>query len=342
MKGRLRIVLPAVLVAIVLVVGAAQFVDALAAKEGCPTLAFRDRLFDATFAGDSDAWVVGYPGVILHSPDAGKTWKRACDFSDQALFAVDFVGTQVGWAVGRAGRMFSTEDGGANWKDRGNIGEEPFFDVDFVDEDFGVAVGNFGAVARTVDGGATWINEVLAPMSNAQINSVFFFDHDHGFVAGEYPAWELALDEDVLVDTLSNLFETKDGGKTWQVVDAATHFALNDVKFADAQRGWAVGAKGTLIRTTDGGATWAKIPTGVTVNLFNVAISPGATWAVGSAGTLIKIVGDKVEVVDLKAFSWLSSVAFSPTGNGVIVGGRGLLYSTTDGGASWSKLRATH
>ncbi len=203
-------------------------------------------------------------------------------------------------------------------------------------------MGNFGRVLRTTDGGKTWISTVLEPMANASINAMYFFDRQHGFLVGEYPAWEAALDESVLLETLSNLFETHDGGATWKVVDAGTKFALNDIVFADKQNGWAVGAKGTLVRTTDGGATWTKVETGVTVNLFNAAVSPGAFWAVGTAGTLIKLTGDSVVKVDLNAYSWLAAVAFSKAGNGLVVGGRGLLFHTRNEGKTWDTLRAAH
>lgn len=309
---------------------------------GCPTLAFRDRLFAATFATDNDGWIVGYPGIVLHTGDGGKSWERACDLSDQALFAVDFVGRDRGWAVGRAGKLIMTHDAGKTWTHHEALCEDPLFDVDFVDEKHGWAVGNFGSVLRTIDGGETWISQVLEPMGNASINAVHFFDAQHGFLVGEYPAWEAVLDENVVVETLSNMFETTDGGMTWKVVDAGTKFALYAINFRDDKHGYAVGTKGTLTHTVDGGATWNVIPTGVEVNLFGLAVSPSAAWAVGTAGTLLKIKEGRVEVVDLNAYSWLSAVAFSPAGNGLIVGGRGLLYHTQSDGQSWDRLQTTH
>ncbi|MDP8225041.1 MAG: YCF48-related protein [Candidatus Lernaella stagnicola] len=337
MKFRLGLCLVVAGVSLAILGGATGVVFALTNGD-CPTLAYRDRLFDATFATEDQGWVVGYPGIVLTTPDGGKSWKRACDLSEQALFAVDFLDADHGWIVGRAGKVISTADGGGNWFKHDAVCEEPLFDVDFVDSQHGWAVGNFGRVIRTVDGGKTWIKEILEPMANASINALYMHDAQNGFLVGEYPAWEAALDEDVSADTLSNMFRTHDGGATWEIVQVGTHFALYDIVFRDAQHGWAVGTKGTLVRTVDGGETWEKIATGTEVNLFKAAVAPDAVYAVGVAGVVLKIVGDKVEIIDLKAYSWLASAAFSPKGNGIIIGGRGTLFFKEEAGADWKRL----
>src|SRR5258705_372461 len=89
-----------------------------------------------------------------------------------------------------------------------------------------------------------------------------------------------------------------DAGKTWSQPDTPTAETLYAISFADAQNGWAVGASGTIVRSTDGGATWAKQPVQLPddmggtrpldVNLFGVAAT-GATeaWAVGDLGAVL-------------------------------------------------------
>jgi len=48
---------------------------------------------------------------------------------------------------------------------------------------------------------------------------------------------------------------------------------LYDAAFADAQRGYLVGAHGIILRTDDGGATWKDLESGFTSNLFAVAVN---------------------------------------------------------------------
>ncbi len=56
----------------------------------------------------------------------------------------------------------------------------------------------------------------------------------------------------------------------------------------DATRGWIVGNGGTALRTTDGGATWTPLTTGVTNNLNDVHFKDSNNgWAVGRGGQII-------------------------------------------------------
>lgn len=90
-------------------------------------------------------------------------------------------------------------------------------------------------------------------------------------------------------------------------VDDAT---LTDVHFVDARRGWAVGDRGAIWHTTDGGANWWWQPSGVDVPLTDVHFADAHTgWVVGG-----------------------QSLALSPTSSAV-------LLLTRDGGRTWQSQR---
>jgi hypothetical protein len=73
---------------------------------------------------------------------------------------------------------------------------------------------------------------------------------------------------------------------------------LNSVYFVSESQGWAVGASGKILTTTDGGFTWTQQTSGTTMMLNSVHfVSPLQGW---------------------------------------IVGGNGIILTTTDGGATWS------
>ena len=58
--------------------------------------------------------------------------------------------------------------------------------------------------------------------------------------------------------------------------------------FADASNGWAVGEKGTVLRTTSGGGTWTKESAGVSGDVNRVAaLSTTAAAAAGAGGALL-------------------------------------------------------
>ena len=53
-------------------------------------------------------------------------------------------------------------------------------------------------------------------------------------------------------------------------------------------QGWAVGDSGTVLMTTDGGATWKKQFVGAQSSLTQVFFVDARTgWVAGSAGTLL-------------------------------------------------------
>ena len=67
--------------------------------------------------------------------------------------------------------------------------------------------------------------------------------------------------------------------------------AIADVFFIDASNGWAVGDAGQILKTSDGGATWAGQRSGVSTRLTQVRFATATTgWAVGDAATVLRTV----------------------------------------------------
>lgn len=64
----------------------------------------------------------------------------------------------------------------------------------------------------------------------------------------------------------------------------STHFA------ADGQRGWAVGFYGTILRTQDGGGTWAPQTRVTADTLYSVSFAADGQrgWAVGTNGIVVQ------------------------------------------------------
>lgn len=76
----------------------------------------------------------------------------------------------------------------------------------------------------------------------------------------------------------SMVFHSQDRGRTWQGCPTGQNLPINRMCFVDAQRGWAVGAQGTLLATRDGGRNWypqRQQPT--RVSLLSINRSPATT-----------------------------------------------------------------
>ena len=65
--------------------------------------------------------------------------------------------------------------------------------------------------------------------------------------------------------------------------------SLNGVYFVTENEGWAVGEKGMLLNTKDGGVTWLVQQTPTSNGLIDITRSPdGVLWVVGEWGTVLK------------------------------------------------------
>ena len=106
----------------------------------------------------------------------------------------------------------------------------------------------------------------------------------------------------------------------------------------------AVGDLGTILRTTDGGATWkAESRTASFDNLAAVFFSDSKKGTVvGANGTILRTTDGGVTWTPQPSgtSNWLWGVAFADTNNGTVVGEQGLILRTRDGGVTWSAQKS--
>lgn len=128
-------------------------------------------------------------------------------------------------------------------------------DIFFLDAMTGFAAsGPNGAIYKTTDGGATW--QKIFTSATTYFRAILFLDANHGF-AGNLGAGLSSSITDTNV-----LYETKDGGSTWNPVTTITGpmpSGICNFTAVDATHVFGVGrANGPahLIATSDAGATW--------------------------------------------------------------------------------------
>lgn len=134
----------------------------------------------------------------------------------------------------------------------------------------------------------------------AWLRAVYFLDQQRGWAVGSSGV----------------LLSTTDGGENWKPLRRPTEDTVRDLYFADEQRGWLVCERSIfllrtkdeqrsyLMSTTDGGQLWRRI---------NLNGDPDAR---------------------------LLRVLFTSNSHGLVFGEGGMLFTTTDGGATWLKRRA--
>ena len=137
-----------------------------------------------------------------------------------------------------------------------------------------------------------------------------------------------------------------------QLAEEAT---LHAVQFVDADYGWAVGDRGTLLRTTDGGRRWQRITLPVSCSFYDLSfIDKERGWIVGgrvtgythrSVGVVLQTEdggktwqqANKGEIARLRQVQFFSRRRGYAVGDSTPLNPSGL-YETTDGGRGWNPL----
>jgi photosystem II stability/assembly factor-like uncharacterized protein len=127
--------------------------------------------------------------------------------------------------------------------------------------------------------------------------------------------------------------QERDSAGNWS---ALTHLSIR----IHGQIGYAVGNYGTIIKTSDGGATWdTTIHSSVTQNLLSVYFTDVNTgYAVGDGGVILKTTGSGFWSQLVSGTNQtLRAILFTSEKNGIAVGANGTIIQTTDG-TSWNPL----
>jgi photosystem II stability/assembly factor-like uncharacterized protein len=266
-----------------------------------------------------------------------ETWK----LPKASLFAVTSHGENV-WACGYWGTILRSTDGGRTWSQPDTPTADTLFAISFADDKNGFAVGALGTILRSTDGGETWTKQaaqVPDEMGGTRPLDVNLFS-----VA------TLSANEAFAVGDVGTVLRTRDGATWEKVTFDATTFAdenvpdriLNAVVFTSPSDGWIGGEFATLLRTHDGGSTWtgARQVTGAPSDLylFDVSAGGGSAAAVGLAGGVLVANADGSEWTSRSVDTTAGLFAIAWQGqHGIAAGDRGVLFVTSDGGASWTE-----
>jgi len=113
---------------------------------------------------------------------------------------------------------------------------------------------------------------------------------------------------------------------------------LQDFSFIDTNNGFAVGARGTILKTTDGGNNWELITGETEDDLYGVSFTDANIGTVvGNFGAILRTTdaGSHWTIQRDGMSDVLYGVSFTDANNGTAVGSDGLILRTTNGGTNW-------
>ncbi|MEO0396564.1 MAG: photosynthesis system II assembly factor Ycf48 [Cyanobacteria bacterium P01_A01_bin.137] len=146
-----------------------------------------------------------------------------------------------------------------------------------------------------------------------------------------------------LVGSRSTLFETTDGGETWEqkALDLGEQrYTFTSVSFV-GDEGWVVGLPSVLLHTTDGGKSWAKVPLSSQLPgspLMVTALEQGTVEMATDVGAIYRTEdsGRNWTALVQAAVGVVRNMTRGDDGRYVAVSSRGNFYSTWEPGEdSW-------
>jgi photosystem II stability/assembly factor-like uncharacterized protein len=198
------------------------------------------------------AYAAGAFGTVLGSDDRGTTWSglastTTADLNRVAVIDADSV------VVGGGCTLRRSDDGGRTFRRLRFAPTElrcasPLRAFSFPSERVGYLLLQSGAVLRTTDAGETFSERAAVPGTQA--------------AGGLSEATDVAFDGDdagVAVSKSGAVYRTAARGDSWTPVAAAPR-RLNGVHFASPTIAYAVGEGNLLLRSEDGGSSWAARP----------------------------------------------------------------------------------
>lgn len=245
---------------------------------------------------------------------------------------IKFLTPGVGYAVGN-GIIYKTTTGGASWIHQNPAPGVAYRSIHFLDQNFGVMGGYSGKFHKTTDGGQTFTTTTLSTPDF--VEAVHFTSPTNGFAAA-----------------FKMLFRTTNGGASWTTTALTNPLdqVQGNFEFTSPTTGYLAVSnsfQGGLMKTVNGGASWALLPARFGIAQEVRFISPDTGFVASNSSTTGQIykttdAGTTWTQVHNETNFPISGIAFANSNTGVAIAGiymnASKAWRTTNAGLSWQPI----
>jgi photosystem II stability/assembly factor-like uncharacterized protein len=279
-----------------------------------------------------DCWMIGEFGYIFHSEDAGETWIRGEILGDVRMDPIEFEYNVLEITDQDRERLTAfaklIED-----QAHLNILIDPFASAKEV-ADFSRP----GDPDELFDILGARIDEVKAVIEEAGIMS------DRLRMPNK-PPWDWEDFEEDDPTFVQRYIDGRLADRSYVRVGVIQNPYLFTIRFQDEKIGYIAGLGGVILKTEDGGHTWTYLETGRKQAFYSLAALEERTIAVGEKGLVRLSEDGGLSWREPQdgafptVFTFMRDMDFEHNRNvGFVVGQEGMVLRTTDGGRRWARV----
>jgi photosystem II stability/assembly factor-like uncharacterized protein len=210
---------------------------------------------------------------IYKTTNAGGSWTpQSSGYTGTRFMCIWILHPDTVYMSGNFGLIIRTTNGGNNWVTIPTGVTDQLWGICFVNSFTGYVCGSTGRIMKTTNAGNNWFN-LNSGVQNA-FSSIYFINENTGYISGG-----------------SIIMKTTNSGSSWMPLNAPYISLENirEIKFTDDNTGYGVSDLGRIFYTSNAGANWSLLNSGITEALYSINFTSHDTaFICGYTGTIIR------------------------------------------------------